>query len=499
MKFNRNAKGKINSPDAENYEGGLMFKTSAKAELIRSMGTAFLEDSFYESALDKMERIRKLVDEIALTDPEFVFKVAAFTRKEWWLRSAPVMLLGEMNRHNFGEYMRQYGKHVLTRADMPTELVAYIINEMGGKKYIRKQTRYAINDALNRFDRYQLAKYQSKRSNVKLRDVLRITHPVPIDKEHDQIFKAIVDENLKQHGTWEDMRSAGKSWDDVVQAMRMGYMATLRNLRNIAQSCNDDNIRAVANYIQDRDNVLRSRQLPFRFYSAYSELSQIVYEYPKVTIFVDAVRKAMTHALHNFPKLDGKTIIAVDLSGSMDTPVSGRTTISCADAAAIMGAAMKTINPSAKLYAFGDTIEELPLLHSDVFDYMNYIKNADVGHSTNGYKVIRDLIANNIFADRIIFFTDMQLYNYSRDLSMYLNSDESESIQSLMTQYRKVINPKAMVIVNDMRGYTNQLFHEHDPKAITVTGFNANIFKFINIMEQNSNALVKIVESYEFK
>src|SRR5262249_1500052 len=106
--------------------------------------------------------------------------------------------------------------------------------------------------------------------------------------------------------TWEPLAGGRQAPMDAAARTAvipsMGYMALLRNLRDFDEAgvC-DDIAAAVAAKLADPAQVLRSRQLPLRFLSAYRAAPSLRWAYPLET--------ALGHALANVPALSGRTLI----------------------------------------------------------------------------------------------------------------------------------------------------------------------------------------------
>jgi hypothetical protein len=289
-----------------NFAGGEAFNLKPEQELYLSCISTFLTNRFYESGDERIDRIVNLIPKC---NYDFVVGLAKYVRKEMHLRSVFHVLVGELSRDK-----RSKGKSIVRnliadyaeRPDDLTEIVAYL------GEPIPNQVKKGIAQALNGFSPYQLAKYRADNKRVSLVDLLNLTHPKPIDDKHNEAFKKIVNGNLKNTETWES--KASKS-GDVVQALsnllmenKLGYMALLRNLRNL-EKANDKAIEKACSVIADPERVRKSKQLPFRFYKAYQHIDD--------QRMVKAVSEALEISLDNVPKLDGNTLVAVDMSGSM--------------------------------------------------------------------------------------------------------------------------------------------------------------------------------------
>ena len=134
-------------------------------------------------------------------------------------------------------------------------------------------------------------------------------------------------------------------WESLIPSM--GYMALIRNLRNFDEAgVSDEVAEQVADRIKDPGEVARSRQLPFRFLSAYRAASSLRWAWP--------LEQALNHALSNVPSLPGRTLVLVDRSPSMWWhKLSGHSSMDWAQAAAVFGAALAVRAEHADLVEFG--------------------------------------------------------------------------------------------------------------------------------------------------
>jgi TROVE domain len=134
----------------------------------------------------------------------------------------------------------------------------------------------------------------------------------------------------------ERLRKAGMTWEDVLSLAgsrvskkdlwtallpSLGYMALIRNLRNLDEAgISDADAARLAERIADPEQVRRSRQLPFRFLSAYLNAPSLRWGH--------ALEKALDASLANIGELPGRTLILIDTSASMGSRMSGRSQMS---------------------------------------------------------------------------------------------------------------------------------------------------------------------------
>lgn len=141
------------------------------------------------------------------------------------------------------------------------------------------------------------------------------------------------------------------AWEAVIPSM--GAMALVRNLRNFDEAGVGDEVAAgVAARISDPAAVAASRQFPFRYLAAYQHAPSLRWAYP--------LEQALGHSLGNVPALPGRTLVLVDRSGSMWSPLSDRSQLNRADAAAVFGAALALRAADADLVEFGTSSAAVP-------------------------------------------------------------------------------------------------------------------------------------------
>ena len=121
--------------------------------------------------------------------------------------------------------------------------------------------------------------------SVKLRDALFLSHPKPADKAMKLLFDKIASETLEVPYTWEvELSNAGQTgkskklvWEELILSGKVGFMALLRNLRNLLQEgVSGECLHIVCKTLSDRGQVLKSKQMPYRFLSAYRSLMGVM-------------------------------------------------------------------------------------------------------------------------------------------------------------------------------------------------------------------------------
>jgi hypothetical protein len=500
MKFNETSKDKNK---ILNYEGAEAYRIRPEMELYTAVVTCMAEDSFYEAKDARLQRIRELVGKCS---PEFTAKLAVYARTTMNLRSVPMVLAVELSKVAAGtDVVSRCVNGVVRRADEITELLAYYqtANERTGTKKLNrlsKQIQKGLQQAFNRFDEYQFAKY-NRDTAVRLRDALFLVHPKAKDDNQQLIFNKIVENQLETPYTWETELSAlgqqkfeteeakqaafCNKWEELLDSGNVGYMALLRNIRNILQAnVSAQHVNDLCYSLGFPEAVRRSRQLPFRFLAAYREVSKIASGYaPQV---MEALEKAVGVSAANIQGFDKNTrvVVACDVSGSMQRSVSKHSSVQNYDIGLMLGMLLKSRCKNVVSGIFGDTWKIVNLPQTGILSNVDafYKREGEVGYSTNGYLVVKDLLDRKLEIDKIFIFTDCQMWNSRGD---------GESMQRLWREYKSLYS-NAKIYLFDLSGYGNAPLNIAEKDVFLLSGWSDKIFDTLAALERGENALNEI-------
>ncbi|MFN8398253.1 MAG: TROVE domain-containing protein [Bacteroidia bacterium] len=514
MKFNRKT-----SETTTNHMGAKAFTLSPEMELYTAAVTSFVDNTYYEKVNDRLNRIRECIRKV---DPEFVARLAVYAREQMNLRAMPLVLVVELARvHRGDDLVSRTIQRVVQRADEMAEVLAYFQaaeSRSGTKKLNRlpKQIQKGLAAALNKFDEYQFAKYD-RAGAVRLRDVLFIAHPKAKDEVQQALFDKIASETLAVPFTWETEISAlgqrqfgsegeraaalAQAWEDLVTSGKMGYMATLRNLRNIILKGSDHALDRAIDYIIDRKAVRKSKQLPFRFLSAYEEVSKVAKEegatkavQAKVARVEAAIATALEISTDNIPHIQGRTLVLTDNSGSMRGDYGGKSAVSAmskrssADIANLFSVLFWTRMPETQIGLFGDRLLTPALSRkASIFENFKTIDktaNGCGGATERGiFNMFEKLVREKIMVDNIIIFSDCQI---GTGCNWFDNEgNRGEAFDKLFNAY-KAINPGVTTYSIDLRGYGNTMCSEG---LITLAGWSEKLFDLVAAYAQGVDAV----------
>lgn len=424
-------------PSGVTYEGGDGWARTTQAELFLLAVSELGEDTFYERAADRRNR---MLDLIQNADPEFMAGFVPWLRKEANMRTAAIVCAAEAGQ-------RRLVDAACLRADEPGEIMAYWIQHYG--RDIPAWLRRGVADAAVRlYNERGYLKYNRRDAAVTFADVIELVQPRYHRKLrgtwNDDLYRYILEQQhgrgtepaerlhmIRANREWRagpyisdhyHYRAFGLTWEDVLSALpqapraelwaslipSMGYMALLRNLRNFdAAGVDDEHALKVITTLQDPDAVACSRQLPYRFWSAYKNAPSLRWGH--------ALELALNMSLGNIPALPGTTLILVDRSDSMYDQMSARSDMMRCDTAALFGTCLAArilhdgLNGNGSvvdLYQFGTGYERI-----NVTGVMPILRTMEQFGNLGGTQTAAALRATYNGHDRVIIITDEQAWS----------------------------------------------------------------------------------------
>lgn len=450
-------------PDTLTFENGPGWAKSMKTDLFLR-ATSSLQDgsgSFYESGKTRDEKLIAMMRQVAVEDIDWAADFLTWLRGPGNIRTAAIILAPEAvdARLKAGLHApensvmptnREIIASVLQRPDEPGEMLAYWTATHG--RSIPKPIKRGIADAVRRmYNEHALLKYDTTSHTYRFGDILNLVHATPhpdkawqgelflyaLDRRHHpatavippSLVKVARNKDLRDNGAPEDwldaqtLSDAGMTWEDAFSAVgskvpksklwgalipSMGYMALLKNLRNFDEAgISDLAANKVVAKLVDPSEVARSRQLPFRYLSAYQNAPSLRWGY--------ALETALELCLSNIPEFPGRTLVLTDTSGSMTSAVSAKSKMQALAVAGLFGAALARRNQGhVDLYQYADRTMriDVPKGGSTLRVAQNIVLQANsVGYGTNIEGSIRETYGGH---DRVIVLTDAQGCSYGR-------------------------------------------------------------------------------------
>lgn len=434
------------------FEGAPAYRLPDEVNLERAVMSCLLwENQFYESGMTIAARIKTLVHAVSLSSAA---AIAVKARSKMYLRHVPLLIVREMARHPKistrrtsdvvdpydSRWVRMTLKEVIQRPDELTEFMA--IYWADGKCPISKQVKLGLSDAMLKFNEYSLAKYNSSKGAVKLRDVMFMTHVKPTDIDEnatkwtaearkllrssdaaagkilleaarphglsvqEDLLKRLADCTLETPDTWEVQLSSGankaETFTRLMQQGTLGGLAFLRNLRGMVEAGVNEQL-----IVEYGDEMRFDKVLPFRFLAAAKVVPHLK----------GPLGRWMLRSTEFLDKLPGRTLFVVDVSGSMfGTKVSARSDLDRFDAAGALAMIGHSICEDSAIYSFSVQVCKIEE-NAEGFDLIEAIKNSQRHVGTYLGEALRTINAAEQHYDRLIVITDEQSHDpIPRDL-----------------------------------------------------------------------------------
>lgn len=467
-----------------NLAGGQAYKQSIEMEFISLLLTSFVNDQFYRDATSTLDQLSSFSKKIK--DKEFLAKAAIFARDKFGMRSITHALAAELTSELSGmDWSKEFYDKVVVRVDDMTEILSYYLENKTSKDNPKfpNSLKRGFAKAFDKFDSYQLSKYVGKNKEIKLVDVVNLVHPIPTEKNKEAL-ESLIKGDLRNTQTWESKLSSvgqlaeskedltqlkSEAWFDLISNKKLGLLAMIKNLRNIITQ-SPQSVEMVCDSLTNEKFILNSRVLPFRFSTAYEEVSKIGSS-KEIRAILSAISGAMDISCKNIPIFED-TLFVVDVSGSM----SGRPS-----EIASLFAAMFTKSNNCDVITFATDSK-----------YVNYNPDDSVMTIRNGFKFSGGgtnfksifALANKAYKN-IIIASDMQGWlGYT-----------SPSIE--FKDYKDKYNCNPDVFSLDLAGYGTLQFPES--QVYCLSGFSDKIFQIMDLLKTDKNALLNEINSINWK
>jgi len=459
-----------------NLAGGEAFVETPKLELATLLLTSTLRDQYYRTADAAAQRVKDLISQTG--DKKFVAKAAIYARKEAGLRSVTHLVASELARSVKGEkWTAKFYDRVVHRPDDALEILACYIATHG--RPIPNALKKGLGAALARFDEYQLAKYRKTRAEIALVDAVNLVHP-----PHTDALRKLVNGTLAPAETWETkLTQAGAAaeneaqldalkkdaWSQLLTSRKIGYFALLRNLRNILETAPELTDDAIA-LLTDTRLIKKSLVMPFRFTTALEALQSS--GLANASRVLEALNDAVDQSLDNVPRFAGKTLVALDGSGSMmGRPIK---------IGALFAATLAKAN-DADVMLFSDSANYVSLNRRDsTLSVATWLESKCASAGTNFHAIFQQ--ATRAY-DRIIILSDMQ--GWIGHIAPTSSFDA----------WKKKYDATPRVFSFDLNGYGTLQFPQRD--VYCLAGFSDKTLETLKQLDSDQAAFLRQIEAIE--
>ena len=374
-----------------------------KHALAQLAATGCLNNTFYVGADTQLDSILALAKKV---DPRFVAKVAIYSRNVGRMKDMPALLTAWLTTTGMTELFERTFETVITNGKMIRNFMQIMRSGQVGRKSLGTAPRRAVRRWFDTNSGNYIFR-NSIGNDPAMADVIKMVHPKPNNREKDALYAYLIHKPfefedlpavVKQfelfkngYGALPDLPFQFLASQDLTPAQWVALAigvnwTTLRmNLNTFARHgvfTDKAVVRQLADKLSNADGVRMSGVFPYQLLTAFSSVDADVPIELK-----NALQSAMEIATENIPTIAGNVYVLIDISGSMNSPVTGyrgtaTTATTCVGVAAMMGAAILRKNKHAMILPFNN--EARPEIQLNPFDSIMTNAQAIARHVRGG-------------------------------------------------------------------------------------------------------------------
>lgn len=477
-----------------NESGGAAYAMTHEHALAQYTTTGMLDGYLHVDGKTQLSRILELAQKC---NDEYVAQVAVYAHEKGFMKDAPALLLGYLMKKNRALFNAIF-KRVITNGRMLRTFVQIIRSGTFGSRSFGTNAKHQIQDWLNTATDKTIIN-ASIGNEPSLKDIIKMVHPKAPNENRNQLYRWVCDMDYQEDKLPEQLQlylklkrnpESVESLPDVPFQMYTSMGLTTEGWKHIAKNATWNQTRMnLATFerhgafqdktfvdkiseklISERD-IVHSKAMPFGIFSAFKKAENIDYK------ISDALNVAAEISLQNVPELKGKTVVAIDRSGSMTSLINYRSTIRVMDIAAVLVAALKKKNPDLEIVLFNDSASVYEPKDKTLLGISNELSRMANG-GTNcdaAMMFIKRRYADKGMPDNIIMVSDNE--SWLGTTRNFWNTDTG-TIEQLKEIRR--INPNTRMINIDITpGSSSQTI----PKeyVLNIGGFNDSVFNVISM------------------
>lgn len=311
-----------------------------------------------------------------------------------------------------------------------------------------------------------------------------------MEKDFIDVYKMAIEDSLPNISTAQTI-NAGKTGKDRVDAYvidikngSIGYFAAVKNIRTMLENgISEDDLKVWANFVTDPKRVKRSMMLPMRFLDGWNAVSGLAIDEFKKKIVKKALERAfgLSAGNTNIAEDGEKVAILLDESYSMHGGPfeTGKT----------LASAMKVGMDDDKclVYTWANRCVKRETEGQSAFDFINTMSCQ--GGGTDVSAPLRELIRTGTNVDKIVIFTDMQMYGGWGNIG--------DQVKNYLKEYKSKVNPNVKVLFWNLQGYGGgaPIDMEKTQEVFEVAGFSDKMLEVIPRLWSNPNFLIETIEA----
>ena len=515
------SKSSAPTADVLNDAGGKAYKLGPRESLAQIACTGTLNDTFYASAEDQLTRVLESLEGVyAQGGQQFIAQLAVYSRNRGYMKDMPAVMLaflaGKSTKDRVaGEMLKVAWPLVIDNGKMVRNFVQAVRSGKFGRRGLGTLPARLIKDFLRGRSPIQLLK-DSVGNDPSLVDIIRLGHPRPVNEEQSSAFAFFLGKNpdtVNLHPTYRNLREIrdgkpvriekGMPWELLVSENLspgqweeimglMGWTALRMNLNTLQRHGvfdKDENVERVAARLSDPVEIGKARVFPYQIMTAYQNLGENVPQ--KIR---SALHKALDLSIVNTPSWLGKTLLCVDVSGSMSSPITGHrkgstTKTRCVDVAALVAGVICKHSPESEVIAFDMKAHPFRYVPEDSV-LTNAKRLAAYGGGGTACSVALDHYVKNRkgqWPDQVVYVSDNESW---ADFGGYGGGGAT----STMERFTRDFPQKTRLVLIDLVPNTTTQAPNTRGRVLNVGGFSDQVFSVVSTFLEGKRSWVEEIE-----
>ena len=475
--------------NALNEAGGTAYAFTPRHALAQYAATGCLNGTFYASAEVQLDRLLALSGQVP---PDFVARTALYCRERGYMKDTPALLCAVLSVLG-PELLPRVFPRVIDNGRMLRTFVQIMRSGVVARRSLGSLPKRLVREWLDSRGEDALLR-DAVGQTPSLADIVRMVHPKPKTPQREAFYgyllgRAYAKEALPERvAAYEAFKAdPSRPVPDVPFQLLTGLPLDTRAWTQIARNASWQMTRMnlntflrhgvfeepglekrVAKRLADPDEVRRARVFPYQLLAAWQAAGRNLPERLR-----EALRDAMEVSIENVPRVDGRVYVCLDVSGSMQSPVTGvregaTSAVRCVDVAALMAAAVLRRNPDSEVVPFEHQVVPLALRARDTV-LSNAQRLASVGGGgTSCSAPLAWLNARKVKGDLVVFVSDNESWVDARA------GRGTETMREWEVFRRR--NPGARLVCIDLQPYGTTQAQERED-ILNVGGFSDAVFE----------------------
>lgn len=515
----------VKATDTKNAAGGVAYALGPKQALARYAATGCISNTFYVKAEDHLDRVLNLAKEC---DSEFIARLAIFARKEGYMKDMPALLMAVLaSRGEDGRAaLKAAFPQVIDNGKMVRNFVQMMRSGKLGRKSLGTGPRNLVRDFFARNQPNWLFRQLSVGQDPSGSDIVAMVHPKGRTPEHEALFGYMVGKVkagsekwdalpplVKQFEAWKADRSlpspavdfqllvaqplSGEQWAQIFRNGQWHFIRMNLNtaIRHGALKADPGLTEFIADRLRDGDVIRRARVMPHQLLAAYRHIHPDV---PRQ--IVDAIHDAMELATANAPVAEGRTLIVVDVSGSMKHSISGgylgspkTSKVRCVDVAALFAASYLRQNRDAAVLPVDTSVHTgyRPEPRNPILTEADRLAGFG-GGGTALSAAFHHVNQRRLKVDHVVVISDQESW---ADRGYY--SGGGTALMNEWEILRSRNRGAKLVCIDIVPGMTHQIDGDH-PEILHVSGWSDAVFRVANsFLRGDAGSWIEIIDKID--